>query len=430
MRHRITMLEFEAPFPRSALPSRAARATRAVARAPRRLGFLFSLLLVYLFFEFGRPAHPLGIPMIVSVLLFAGWLASERTGRPPALPVLCFFGLVALMFLGVPLALNAHAAFWTAYGMAILLLCICIPMTRFVTSIQHVRVWLYSFVAIAAYVAVYAVTHEGFGPAGAGGAQDENYVAALMGMAVPCAYFGFQAERRRVAKAVLAASLLLFCLAIVVSFSRGGFIGLCAVLVYCLARSRRKLIGFAVMGLMVLTLVAMAGHSYWDEMATITDVNESTADLRLEVWRIGLRMFAASPVLGVGAGNFRWAVGDYQSLDQSEKYGRSLGGSIIAHSLFVELLAELGAAGVCLVAVSLVSTYKGLKQTRRLARGRGDAAALRHYADAAAGSIIACLINGVFLSLLYFSHLWLFIALAVAMRQIAVEHLPPRESRR
>src|SRR5438105_232568 len=98
------------------------------ARSATKLGFLFVLLLLYVVFEYGRPSHPLGIPMVISALLFGGWLASHNTERTPSPQVLCFFGFVVLVFLGVPMATNSYSAFWAAYGMATLLLCICVPM--------------------------------------------------------------------------------------------------------------------------------------------------------------------------------------------------------------------------------------------------------------------------------------------------------------
>lgn len=381
-------------------------------RSATKLGFFFVLLLVYLMFEYGRPSHPLGIPMVISALLLGGWLVSHNTGRKLSPQILCFFGFVVLMVVGVPMATNSYSAFWAAYGMATLLLCICAPMIRFVTSVRHVRWWLYSFIGVAVYVGGYAIFHSGFGPAGAAGAQDENYVAAAMGMAVACAYFCIQAEKRRFGKILLVLCVVVFCTAIVVSFSRGGFVGLCAVVAYCLVRARRKLVGFGVAALLGLTVLTVAGPAYWEEMSTISDVNEGTADLRLEVWKIGLRMFEANPLLGVGADNFRWVVGEYQSQEQSEKYGRSLGGSIIAHSMFVELLAELGAVGACLFLIVIWYTFRDLRRARKIAT-------LRHYADAITGSIVACMVNGLFLSLFYFSYVWLFIALGVALRQLA-----------
>ena len=387
-------------------------------RAPgrERLGFFFLLLLLYLVFEYGRPAHPLGIPMLISILLFGRWLVRQKTRQSPRPQVICFFGFIVLMGLGVPMAINSYAAFWTTYGMATLLVCICAPMTRFVTSARQIRLWMYTFVGVAAYVGGYAIFHRGLGPAGAGGGQDENYVAAMMGMAASYAYFCIPAAKRRLGKILLVLSIVVFCTAIVVSFSRGGFVGLCAVVMYCLARARKKFIGFGVAALMGLTVLTVAGPAYWQEMSTISDVNEGTADLRLEVWKIGLRMFAANPIFGVGPGNFRWVVGDYQSKDQLDKYDRSLGGSIIAHSLFVEMLAELGVTGVCLFVILLWYTFRDLREVRRVE-------SLRHYADAIGGSIVACLVNGLFLSLFYFSYVWLFVALAVAIRHVAENQL-------
>jgi len=51
--------------------------------------------------------------------------------------------------------------------------------------------------------------------------------------------------------------------------------------------------------------------------------------------------------------------------------------------------------------------------------GGGDTAQLRCYADAVIGGIIACLVNGAFLSLLYYSYLWLFIALGSAIAMMS-----------
>jgi O-antigen ligase len=116
----------------------------------------------------------------------------------------------------------------------------------------------------------------------------------------------------------------------------------------------------------------------------------------------------------------------YQSSEQLQKYDRDLGGSIIAHSLFVELLAELGTAGALVLLALLWRTFKDLwrvvrnsHRSKSVSVAIGDAVALRCYADAVLGGIIACLVNGVFLSLLYYSYLWLFIMLGSAIWQVS-----------
>ena len=404
-------------------------------RASReRLGFFFLLLLVYLFFEYGRPPNPLGIPMLISILSLGGWLV--RRDKRWTTQITGFLIFVVVMAVGIPIAANAYSAFWTTYGMAVLLLCICAPLPSLITSVRRIKIWTYTFVAVAVYVGGYAIFHEGFGPSGSAGGQDENYVAAMMGMAIPFAYFSIFTERRRGGKVLLALSTVVFSGAIIVGFSRGGFLGFCAVVLYCLARSPKKLLGLGVVAVIGLTVLVFAGHvghsarqdrlgTYWQAITTIGDIDEGTADLRIEVWKIGMRMWQAHPLFGGGPGSFRWMVGEYQSPDQLAKYGRNLGGSIIAHSLFVELLAELGIVGAGVLLALLWYTWRDLRRVHqgaaRLSRARtvvGDVERLRCYSDAVICSILACLVNGAFLSLLYYSYLWLLIALGSAITQV------------
>jgi len=409
-------------------------AIRRVAGGPReKLGFFFFLLLVYLYFEYGRPAHPLGIPMAISFLLLGGWLVRRDKHWSPQ--VTGFLAFLLVMVVSSPMAVNTYTSFWATYGMAVLLLCICIPLPSVVTSVRAIRVWANTFVALAVYVGVWAILHGGYGPSGADGGQDENYVAAMMGMAVPFAYFSIFLETRRVGKILFGLSIAVFCGALVTAanVSRGGFLGLCAVFLYCLARSPRKWHGLFIIVLIGVVVFGFAGRAYWNEIASIEDVHEGTADVRLEIWTIGMRMFAANPVLGVGPGNFRWRVGNYQSAEQRLKYDRDLGGSIVAHSLFVELLAELGTAGAALVIWLLWHTWADLRQVRLGAIARpGETAAasdlvhLRAYADAVAASTLACLVNAAFLSLLYFSYLWLLIAMASAIAQVFRSQVAPQ----
>jgi O-antigen ligase len=332
------------------------------------------------------------------------------------------------MAVGIPLAANTFSAFWAVYSMATIF-CICLPMPSLVTSVRKVRVWIYTFLAVASYVGLWAIASGGYGPSGAAGGQDENYVAAMMGMAVSFAYFSIFAAKRPIVKVILALSILVFLGAVIAGndVSRGGFLGLCAVFLYCLARSPRKWVGLVVLVALIAVMMPFVPQRYWDDIVTITDTKQGTADIRLEIWKIGIRMWGANPVFGVGAGNFRWKVGTYQSAEQKLKYDRDLGGSIIAHSLFVELLAELGTLGALVLLLLLWRTFKDLHQVVRLGSADGRLP-LRCYADAVIGATLACLVNGAFLSLLYYSYLWLFIALGTAIVQLSRSRVQVEET--
>jgi len=399
-------------------------AQRLVGAPREKFGFFFYLLLIYLFFEYGRPSRPMGIPMLISSVSLGGWfLRTEKRWTPQ---ITGFLAFVVVMAVGIPLAANGYAAFWETYGMAVTLLTICAPLPSLVTSVRRIKLWSYAFLAVVLYVGGWAAFNGGYGPSAASGGQDENYIAAMMGMAIPFAYFAIFIAKRRVIKVLLALFIVVFLAAIIAgqNVSRGGFVGLCSVFVYCVLRSPRKWLGLGLGALMAFVVLAFAGSAYWADISTITDTSEGTADMRLEVWACGLRMFAAHPVLGVGPGNFRWVISDYESAEQFAKYGRDLGGSIIAHSLFIELLAELGIAGATVLGVVLWRTLRDLVRITRSGVGvstvmdRGKATELRAYADAVVASILACLVNGVFLSLLYYSYIWILMAVGSAITAV------------
>ncbi len=72
---------------------------------------------------------------------------------------------------------------------------------------------------------------------------------------------------------------------------------------------------------------------------------------RLDHWRVALGGFAASPLLGGGAGT-------YELLSQRERSVRAAVRD--AHSLPLEMLAELGAVGFALLAAAIVFVLRGL----------------------------------------------------------------------
>jgi O-antigen ligase len=386
-----------------------------------RLGPVFTLSLVWLLFDLGRPPTPPGVPLLISAVLFLDWLSKKDKQWSKQTPL--WFALLGAVVVSLPFAANTFAVFFATQFFGILILTVCLPLQALVTSVTRARAWILALVAVAFYVGAWAVSHGGYGPSGSNGGQDENYVATLMDMGVALAYFALFAERRLGIKIMLGVAMCVFVAAMAVAgnASRGGFVGLCAVAAYCLARSPRKVLGFGVLGGVAVALFLVAGPSFWKEIDSTTDYQDGTGDVRLEIWKTGIRMWKANPVLGVGAGNFRWVIGDYQSAEQTAKFGRSLAGSIIAHSMHVELLAELGSLGAIVVVLLVWRTWIGLGKIRVEKPGPGqppvhpDLLRLSCYADALRACILAVLVSGAFLSLLYYSHLWVLVAVGSAL---------------
>jgi O-antigen ligase len=386
-----------------------------------RLGAVFFASLAWLLFDLGRPYTPPGLPLVITGVLFIDWaLKREKQLGPRWIWWLVLLGVIAS---GVLLATNTFAAFFNTRLMGILFLGICLPLQGLLTSLRRVRWFLYALILISFYVGAWAATHGGYGPASSAG-QDENYVAALVTtMGAALAYFAFFTDKRLWFRLLLGMAMCAYvaALALAQNPSRGGFLALVAVALYCLWRSPKKVMGLSIVAAVTGVLFLFAGDTFWKEIDTTGDYETGTSDVRLEIWKAGVRMWKANPVLGVGAGNFRWVIEDYQTPEQFEKFGRGLGGSIIAHSSHVEMLSELGSVGALAMIVLTVSTWTGLGKIRPPRRKpdepplHPDLVELGHYADAVRCAILAILVNGTFLSLFYYSHLWVLIAAGTAM---------------
>lgn len=432
-------------LPAAARSWRAGASTpRAFAGAGQRLGAPTVLLLVWLLFEFGRPAQAFKIPVIISFISFLLWIG--RGNKQWASHSWAYLSLLAGMAVMVPLAANSYWAYMGTFAMTMLFLGVVWPLQSLLTDVRRVRLWSMVFLGISTYVALWAVFHQGYGPSGAGGAQDENYVAALIGMATPFAYFSLFMTKRTSIRLGLIGIFLIFCGAMVVQLdvSRGGFLGLATVFLYCLWRSPRRLLGFVTIGVVGAGAALLAGDAYWAEIGKTTDYTSGTGDMRLEIWAMGVRMWQANPLLGVGAGNFRWVLDDYSSAVQMLKFDRGLSGTIVAHSSHVEMLSETGLVGTLSFIVLLGGTWIGLGRVIRdsMRHRKGgpvvrSLAALGLYAEAVRASMLALLVNGVFLSIFYFSHMWLLFAVGTAIpfayqrqqRALGMPTVPARRSR-
>jgi len=450
--------------PQPATNALAARVSRVAARAmpssakravatKGTIGFFASLIMVWIAFEYGRPPNPMNIPLVISVLLFVGWLLRrpKRWGRQ----LTGFVLLLVVMAIDIPLAANTYSAFWTTYGTAVLFVFILIPLVQFIDSVRRMQRLIQTLLVIALYVGSWAVLHSGYGPAGAAGGQDENYVAAAMSMAFPFAFFSMFAARSVLARVFFAGTAGVVLLACVVSLSRGGALAMGAVLLYCWITSSRRWLGVALVVLLIggLALIpdGLTGGGrrtagvesssllarYWGEVKTSTDTTEDTADLRLELWQIAFRMFLAHPLSGVGPGNFIWNITKHQSEEQFDKYGREL--MAFTHSLYLELLADLGIAGSVLFLMIVYSNFRDLRLViRRFSRAgsgrRGppsrdeaqgalpaaDQVTVVYYAHAITASLIGLHVAAAFLPFMYQSYLWTVSAMALALRHIAV----------
>lgn len=136
--------------------------------------------------------------------------------------------------------------------------------------------------------------------------RDENIVALGMNILFPMSIFLGIWEKAIIKKIFYFVLSGISLTAIVAANSRGGFIGLVAVLLFAwLKLPISKFKTTSVMLIIVLAMAFLAPKSFWDEMSTLEQGSqESTAAARIYFWKIAVREFLDNPIIGIGVKNF------------------------------------------------------------------------------------------------------------------------------
>ncbi len=390
----------------------------------------FYLVMLTMLFEFGRPQDffpPLKIIPFPTLLDTSLALAVFLSGKASFsnMQTKLWVTLLAFMALWAPFATNNYYAVMLLKDMTLYFF-FYLGIITFINSTSRMHKLIFMWLGVHTVLAINGMLHQGRGVGGWLG--DENDFGMEMNVAVPVAFFMYQNARTTGSKALYLGLLGLFVMSLVATSSRGGFLGLLAVAIYCWLYSPRKIISLLV-GLCLAGLVLIAApQEYWDRINTITEektMQEGTAGQRMFTWGIGWEMFLANPLFGVGQGNFPWTIGEY--LGGRTWQTKSLAGRQ-AYSLYFTLLPELGLVGVLIFGSMVYFNYRDLRLREYLqiaARKAGERSVETEdveisrafmFGNAILGGMIGYLATSTFISTLYYPTFWIMMALAVALR--------------
>jgi len=255
-----------------------------------------------------------------------------------------------------------------------------------------------------------------------------------LNMIIPLSFFlVMSASGKKKIYYILLTGLFLFV--IILSGSRGGFVGLLAAFIYCFLRTKKKVITAFIIGVLAMFAAVVAPPSYWDEVRSITEEGsqKGTGEERVYTWGIGWHMFLDNPILGVGQGNFPYVFGKYElevtGSDESF-HGRSVAGRQ-AHSIYFTMLPELGIIGTGIFIGMIIYTLKDLKTIRVRAspqknKGSSPISNKNYFlAMGLEGALIAYLVSGAFISILYYPNLWILMGFVLSLKKIAIQDSRP-----
>ncbi len=244
---------------------------------------------------------------------------------------------------------------------------------------------------------------------------DPNDIALVMVCGLPFTIY-FLKETQLLGKILVCACCVLALLTIVLSESRGGFLGLVAIGGYLLFKAKK-----GKKGLLIITAIAgvilishLAPSSYWDRISTIWSPQselDSTGAGRLDIWKAGLKMFSQKFITGVGINNYHIAEG-LSHFDEGGKWST-------AHNSFLQIGAELGIVGLVLFVLLTFGTVLKMRKLQKFWKDKYEYKDLLWLTYAVETGMVGYIVSGFFLSQAYFNYLYFFLGLSVAMQRIA-----------
>ena len=363
-------------------------------------------------------------------------LAARRSGRRPYFDMVMGC-MVAFALLGLDSAAQSASELpqnWDLFSK----LAKIVALGLVIASVATSRERLVSLVAASALGLAFNGVDEGLKVIATGGGHhvaglssvgDNNGFAVAMLIALPILAFLRTAYAHPVTRAACAGAFGLCCLAVFGTYSRGGFIGLLAVLGGMVAGSRRRVRNGMALALAAAMLALAAPSDYSDRINTIGNAKDDGSFMgRVTSWKVATLIALDRPLTGGGfhaqQDKQLWALYapklptmDFIRSDPADRPG------LAAHSIYFEVLGDLGFPGLAAFLAMLAAGMAACGGTRRMCRGRAD---LRWASDLAGMlrlSMLAYMISGAALSFAYFEGIYVVLALASANRRLVSEQL-------
>ena len=379
--------------------------------------FLFTI--AYLIIDYCRPQDLLPVlgylrPALLMIVVLSFFLITNNgLSKSVADQTKMVWYFVILTAIYIPFARNNYWAYITTYTM-LSFMPFFISTIVCVNTMDRLKKIINVYIFAAIYVAIYSLMHAGMGSGNY--FQDENEVALFLNMWIPFCYMLLMHESNKKKKIFYLGGLIAGLLAIVVSFSRGGFVGLVCVAAVIWLYSPKKILSLIIVSILAAVVYLFGGEEYRNEIATISDTQEGTAHGRIQSWQAGWDMFLDKP-LGVGGNNFQMNFQDYQPPEiRISMWGR------VAHSLWFTLIPELGIFGIIIYFTLLAYNIRDIRYLKTFKNSDNkDLQYLYLLSIATLAALAGFFASATFLSVLYYPHYWYITALIVAMINISRE---------
>lgn len=390
--------------------------------------FSYAALFLFTAILYARPGEFYPSPLTASMALIVALatlgffiptqlsLEGTLTARPREVNLVLLFSLTAL--LSVPLAINPPIALGQFTGTFIRCVVIFIVIVNVVRTEARLKGLLFLALAAGIWLSLQAIndyrlglmTVEGYRVSGRGTGifGNTNDMALHLVTMLPISIallFGARGTGRKILYGACGALMIG---AIVLSYSRGAFLGLIVVFIFFTVRlgGRHRLdILLAVLAVTVVGIV-LAPSGYGGRLLSIfapsLDPGGSSEARRGELFR-SIYIALRHPLLGIGMGNY-----------QPEMSYRGL----VTHNSYTQVAAELGMAALVCYVTFIVSPLRKLGQIARETFAVRRNSSFYYLAVGLQASLVAYMVSSFFLSVSFNWYIFYLVGYAVCLRRL------------
>ncbi|HKV62618.1 MAG TPA: putative O-glycosylation ligase, exosortase A system-associated [Candidatus Acidoferrum sp.] len=245
---------------------------------------------------------------------------------------------------------------------------------------------------------------------------DNNSFALAVNMSLPMLLFLARDEKRRALRWLLYLAFACGVLSVALTYSRGGLLGLAAVLFAISLKSRYKLISGFLVATAFFGVLTFAPPQWMARMAGLAhgDVDMS-GHQRLVSWGTSWNFAMDYPITG----------GSFNALPDVEIFQRyqtePLPGGFLSsgpHSIYFQTLEEQGFVGLGLYLVLVGSCWASLLSLRRRAARSPSTQWVVPYTHMIEVSLFGFLVSGAFLGLANFDLFYQLIAMVIILKML------------
>lgn len=250
-----------------------------------------------------------------------------------------------------------------------------------------------------------------YGPPGDSFLSDNNAISVALIMVIPLMYYLRTTVSSAWIRHALLGSMVLSGMAILGTYSRGGFLAAAAMLMFLWLKSRKKIL-FALMVIPLVPVgVTLMPERWFDRMNTISTYQEDTSALgRINAWKTAMNIAADRPLVGGGFELYTEAT--------FARYAPVPEDVHAAHSVYFQMLGEHGYVGLALFLGLGLAAWLTARRTIALGKSRPDLEWAAQLARAFQVSVVGYAVGGTFVNICYWDLMYYEIVIVMVAHRL------------